>query len=56
MFLKHHNRKHGKKIKSIYAKILLVFSASLNPPGPRSSCTINKNIHLLLNNDNLKEL
>ena len=56
MLVKHHDRKHGKKVKPRNAKNLIVFSTSFDPHGPNVNKIINRNIHLLLNNDNLKEL
>ena len=45
-----------KKVKPRNAKNLIVFSTSFDPHGPNVNKIINRNIHLLLNNDNLKEL
>ena len=45
-----------EKVKLRNAKNLIVFSASFNPHGPNVNKIINRNIHLLLNNDNLKEV
>ena len=44
-----------KKVKPRNAENLIVFSTSFNPHGPNVNKIINRNIHLLLNNDNLKE-
>ena len=45
-----------KKVKPRNAKSLIVFSTSFNPHGPNVNKIINRNIHLLLSNDNLKEV
>ena len=45
-----------KKVKPRNAKKLIAFPTSYNPHGPNVNKIINRNIHLLLNNDNLKEL
>ena len=45
-----------KKVKPRNTKNLIVFSTSFNLHGPNVNKIINRNIHLLLNNDNLKEL
>ena len=45
-----------KKIKLRNAENLIVFSTSFHPHGPNVKKIRNKAIHLLLNNDNLKEL
>ena len=44
-----------KKVKPKNAKTLIVFSTSFNPRGPNVNKIINRNIHLVLNNDGLKE-
>ena len=44
-----------KKVKPKNAKTLIVFSTSFNPHGPNVNKIINRNIHLVLNNDDLKE-
>ena len=45
-----------KKVNPRNAENLIVFSASFNLHGPNLNKIINRNIDLLLNNDNLKEL
>ena len=44
------------KSKKRNAKNLIIFSTPFNPHAPNVNKIINKNIHLLHNNDNLKEL
>ena len=55
MLVKHHDKRHRKN-KTQKCKKLLVFLTSFNPHGPKVNKIINRNIHLLHNNDNLKEL
>ena len=49
-------REARKNVKPRNTKNLIVYSTSFNPHGPNVNKIINRNIHLLLNNDNLKEL
>ena len=55
MLVKYHDKRHRKN-KTQKCKKLLVFLTSFNPYGPKVNKIINRNIHLLHNNDNLKEL
>ena len=45
-----------KKMEPRNAENLIVFSTSFNPHGLNVYKIVNRNIYLLLNNDNLKEL
>ena len=56
MLVKYCDRRHRKSKNEKCKKLKLVFSTSYNPHGPNLNKIMNRNIHLLHNNDNLKEL